>query len=176
MIRDATSNEALHTPGPWVVERDGWRYQRIYGKDARVPGESRYIAEVSLDFDGAEANALLMAASPALLEACQKALEWAEANKQRAGTLDVERLKAAVLLATEGRNLPAHESGQSFVAQVPYHCDRIVWRGNYFHLHSLLPNEKKKHDHVWVGTGDGRVVCDECNYERDPVNQPENIR
>ena len=95
--------QSTATPGPWVVERDGWRYQRIYGADTRVPGNSRFIAEVSLDYDGAEANALMIAASPDLLAACEKALEWAKANKQRAGSLDVDALQAAILLALEGR-------------------------------------------------------------------------
>jgi hypothetical protein len=62
------------TPGPWIVERDGWNYQRIFGKDSRVPGESRFIAEVSLDYDGAEANALVIAAAPCLLVAAEEAL------------------------------------------------------------------------------------------------------
>ena len=137
------AQQGAATPGPWVVEREGWRHQRVYGKDARVPAESRFIAEVSLDYDGAEANAMLIAASPTLLAACQKALEWAEANMQRAGILDVAGLRAAVLLATEGR-VATQEIGKSYVAQVPYHCDRIVWRGLYYHLDSLLPKNEKK--------------------------------
>ena len=91
------------TPGPWVVEREGWRYQRIFGSDTRVPGNSRFIAEVSLDYDGAEANALMIAASPDLLAACEKALAWAKENKQRAGTLDVAALESAIKVALEGR-------------------------------------------------------------------------
>jgi hypothetical protein len=65
--------QGASTPGPWLVERDGWNYQWIYGKDSRVPGESRYIAEVSLDYDGAEANAILIAAAPELLALLEKA-------------------------------------------------------------------------------------------------------
>ena len=68
-----SDQQGAHTPGPWVLERNEWRYQRIYGKDSRVPGESRYIAEVSLDYDGAEANAILIAAAPELLALLEKA-------------------------------------------------------------------------------------------------------
>jgi hypothetical protein len=68
------NSDAPHTPGPWIVERDGWNNQRIFGKDSRVLGESRFIAEVSLDYDGAEANALVIAAAPCLLTAAEEAL------------------------------------------------------------------------------------------------------
>lgn len=57
-----------HTPGPWTLESRGWDNQLIYGQDERVPDGRRFIADVSLMFDGAEANARLIAAAPDLLE------------------------------------------------------------------------------------------------------------
>lgn len=63
-----------HTPRPWRLEQVGWEGQYIYGKDKRVPGVDRFIASVSLQFDGAEANARLIAAAPELLEACKQVI------------------------------------------------------------------------------------------------------
>ncbi len=62
-------SEIKHTPGPWTLESRGWDNQLVYGQDDRVPGDRRFIADVSLMFDGAEANARLIAAAPELLEA-----------------------------------------------------------------------------------------------------------
>lgn len=52
----------------------------------------------------------------------------------------------------------------------PINLARAAFRAGSF------PNACILEGHVWVGTGDGRVVCDECDYRLDPVNQPENIR
>lgn len=63
--------ETKHTPGPWEYERRDWEGQYIWGNDDRIPGpdKRRFIADVSLAYDGAEANARLIAAAPDLLEA-----------------------------------------------------------------------------------------------------------
>ena len=68
-----------HTPRPWRLEQVGWEGQYIYGKDKRVPGVDRFIASVSLHFDGAEANARLIAAAPELLEALRDVTARCEA-------------------------------------------------------------------------------------------------
>ena len=65
-----------YTPGPWILESDGWNGQWVYGNDADWRGgKHRYIAEVSLDYEGAEANARLIASAPELLEAVEDLLE-----------------------------------------------------------------------------------------------------
>jgi hypothetical protein len=47
-----------HTAVPWILESKGWDGQFIYGQDIRVNGDhKRFIASVSLSYDGAEANA-----------------------------------------------------------------------------------------------------------------------
>ena len=54
-----------HTPGPWSVGREGWKHQSVYS------ASGRFLADVSLFYDDAEANARLIAAAPDLLEALQ---------------------------------------------------------------------------------------------------------
>ncbi|WP_186177756.1 hypothetical protein [Burkholderia gladioli] len=72
------SSKPAWTPGPWELEVSSWDNQRIYGNDARVPGERRFIAEVSLYWDGANANAKLIAAAPELIEALKTLVERIE--------------------------------------------------------------------------------------------------
>ncbi len=67
--------EAKHTPGPWTVQR--------YGRGFDVLREGRIIADCKAqsgaDLPSCEANARLIAAAPALLEALRDAvasLEW----------------------------------------------------------------------------------------------------
>jgi hypothetical protein len=68
---------SAHTPGPWELIQEGWDGQFIYGFDSRVHGGSkRFIAEVSLDFDGAEDNARLIAAAPDLLAVLKKIRDY----------------------------------------------------------------------------------------------------
>ncbi|WP_186055718.1 hypothetical protein [Burkholderia gladioli] len=63
------------TPGPWELEVNGWDNQVVYGNDPRVSGKRRFIAEVSLYHDGANANAKLIAAAPELVEALRRTLQ-----------------------------------------------------------------------------------------------------
>lgn len=87
-----------HTPGPWGVMCDeNWRHVLVKNH------ESRFVAEVNNWGAEAMPNAKLIAAAPDLLAACEKALDWAKANKQRAGTLDVDALDAAIQWAKYGR-------------------------------------------------------------------------
>ncbi len=68
-----------HTPGPWEVDS-------AHGTDAvYVLSENHLIAHVIAHGDGTDdaANARLIAAAPDLLEACQAALEIAEALHPR---------------------------------------------------------------------------------------------
>lgn len=52
------SKELERTPSPWILESRGWDGQFIYGQDERAGRDNRrFIADVSLMFDGAEANA-----------------------------------------------------------------------------------------------------------------------
>lgn len=78
--------ETKHTPGPWEYERRGWEGQYIWGNDDRIPGpdKRRFIADVSLAYDGAEANARLIAAAPELLEFAQLVLRGIESGHIKA--------------------------------------------------------------------------------------------
>lgn len=60
-------NKLKHTPAPWRLERDGWNGQYIFGVDDRVKDKERFIAKVSVFYDGAEENGLLIAAAPEML-------------------------------------------------------------------------------------------------------------
>jgi len=85
---------AKPTPGPWIHE-DNYAVLSVDGD---------YIASVvGLDYNDPErgANARLIAAAPELLKALEGAVEWAMLNKQRAGTLDVFGMKAAIAKATQ---------------------------------------------------------------------------
>lgn len=74
------------TPEPWFIKKEGWEGQFIYGNDIRTNGE-RFIADVSLYWDGAEANArkltLLANHGRALVEALEHnlaAMRWTRDN------------------------------------------------------------------------------------------------
>lgn len=98
-----------HTPGPWkaipetLIPHEGKLYHAA-GEGPRVAAKDRRIAFVSrgsgdgLD-DEAEANARLIAAAPALLEAL-KALVWAADAVGDAETGAIKRAKAAIAQAT----------------------------------------------------------------------------
>jgi hypothetical protein len=96
-----------NTPGPWTYERRGWEGQYIWGDDDRIPGpdKKRFIADVSLAYDGAEANARLIAAAPELLEALIL-LEHEMVESGNAGSTDygwkpaIEKTRAAIAKAT----------------------------------------------------------------------------
>lgn len=90
-----------HTPGPWVVYMDGARRQikrdGYYGFLAHVSG-------VSVGPRKADANALLIAAAPDLLDAATAVLDsasWGDANPA------IARLRAAVSKAT--KRVPTNE-------------------------------------------------------------------
>lgn len=91
--------KVTHTPGPWRVECG----TLIVAGDVSLTRTAEAYSELK---DGARfwetrANARLMAAAPELLAALEQAVEWAALNKQRAGTLDVDAMKAAIAKATE---------------------------------------------------------------------------
>ena len=52
-----------HTPAPWRIERDGWNSCHIMKADTTI-----WIAETSLYYDSAEANARLISCAPEMLE------------------------------------------------------------------------------------------------------------
>jgi len=52
-----------HTPAPWRIERDGWNSCHIMKADTTI-----WIAETSLFYDSAEANARLISCAPEMLE------------------------------------------------------------------------------------------------------------
>ena len=81
-----------HTPGPWELVSLGWRGQFIYGTDERVPSGRRLISEVDLNFDGAEANALLIAAAPDLLQALKIISIWAKNGSTEKDFDDIAKL------------------------------------------------------------------------------------
>ncbi len=82
-----------HTPGPWTLAEANSTIP-IKGANGRTVASVKY-GETDLP------DALLIAAAPDMLAALQAALSWARLNTQRAGTLDVERMYAAIARATD---------------------------------------------------------------------------
>lgn len=77
--RKNTMSTAKHTPGPWANRGTHIHYQKN-------PGGYRFdIAEVFRDVgaQSADANARLIAAAPALLEACKAANDWLKAFREK---------------------------------------------------------------------------------------------
>ena len=78
-----TETKATHTPGPWEIVDRGYIYgspaTTIYGTRVAMVfliGEPvEHESDPDRDFPEAEANARLIAAAPALLEAAEAALE-----------------------------------------------------------------------------------------------------
>ena len=66
--KNIMKNKLKHTPAPWELKRDGWNGQYVYGNDERVLNKKRYIADVDLNYDGAEANARLITAAPEMID------------------------------------------------------------------------------------------------------------
>ncbi|MGG2046743.1 hypothetical protein [Burkholderia gladioli] len=87
------------TSGPWELEVNGWDNQVVYGNDARAPGKRRFIAEVSLYYDGANANAKLIAAAPELVEALSELLEYGLKMSGRHHAPAFEKARAALTKA-----------------------------------------------------------------------------
>ena len=65
------------------------------------------------------------------------ALKVALCELQRTPALSDEELRQLIGCAMTHGSLP-QVGTDSFVQPVPDHCDRIVWRGHYLHLHSLV--------------------------------------
>ncbi len=64
--------EVKHTPGPWAVNEDGWKVESE--KEHGWINDGWIVC--STHGPDAEANALLIAAAPDLLEAAKEAYEW----------------------------------------------------------------------------------------------------
>ena len=88
-IKKKNMSNIKHTPGPWTIEDNGWNGQFIYGDDDRVNGKRRFIAEVDLNYDEAEANARLIAAAPDLLEALFKLAKFYDSLGEPRGSCRV---------------------------------------------------------------------------------------
>jgi hypothetical protein len=89
---------SAHTPGPWIHYDDS-----ADGKTNRheIQARGKTIAHIYWSVpDQDKANARLIAAAPDLYEALRRAVEWADANKQRAGTLDVTGMRTALAKAS----------------------------------------------------------------------------
>lgn len=85
-----------HTPGPWELERRGWDGQFIYGINQRVWG--RYlIAEVSMDFDTADANAQLIACAPDMSAVLKHAAHFLSELPQNQQTHQVTALRNEIV-------------------------------------------------------------------------------
>lgn len=75
-----------HTPGPWKTTHDGW----IYPEAIEQQRESKYLYAVGKAYgvtERAEANAVLIAAAPEMLEALVDLVHLAEVlnSRQHAG-------------------------------------------------------------------------------------------
>jgi hypothetical protein len=94
-----------HTPGPWTAIRDEARV----GRGALVIGSQHATLAVltgSPAAPGVCADARLIAASPDLLEACQKMLRaaWGEDHERTGAALrDAEKSMRAAIAKAEGR-------------------------------------------------------------------------
>lgn len=126
-----------HTPGPWHISRP-YRPNEFEIRDAKSTSGKAPIAKVKGDkrstINQAEANALLIAAAPDLLEAVESCVLW-YANRDpkidqpyplRTQPPEIQRAMLAIAKAT----------GQ-------YNADRIAWElkqiaaGNWFHAKAL---------------------------------------
>ena len=91
-----------HTPGPWHVEDDGYSAPM-----------ARRIAQAQLegseDHSLSRANAQLIAQAPALLEACEKALEWAQGIDHDDSRMPMDEHEGlmAVIAAATGEETPS---------------------------------------------------------------------
>ncbi len=89
-----------HTPGPWTVNGP-WHIEAPYiSQEHNLP---RIVAQVVKGFyisdEEREANAALIAAAPALLEACKGMLEWARRVKHANSGPEIAQAQAAITQA-----------------------------------------------------------------------------
>lgn len=96
---------SAHTPGPWSVDKGGAiRGAKVY-KYARG-NNTRQLALACLHDDlgpdEREANARLIAAAPALLEACEAALEIMDPRGPREQLVIAAVLRSAIAAARGG--------------------------------------------------------------------------
>ena len=86
-------DELMLSHFPWTIKRG-----RLC---LSVMDSKGYPVAVASERPDQVANANLLAAAPAMLAALTKAVEWAALNKQRAGTLNVDEMVAAISRAVE---------------------------------------------------------------------------
>jgi hypothetical protein len=91
-----------HTPGPWRVaqfhESTGESEPEIVGPDHVDSDDCQFIAGVCEGLPETDANARLIAAAPALLEALKDTLHYVEPVAPTLG----ERIRATITLAEGG--------------------------------------------------------------------------
>jgi hypothetical protein len=91
---ETTTKGAQHTPGPWsfYINRNGATGQEF----ASIVGKGESVGTTT------PANARLIAAAPALLEALQYAVQWQSATppKYRMGKEQFDQARAAIAQAT----------------------------------------------------------------------------
>jgi hypothetical protein len=87
-----------HTPGPWAVETaDDGDSQCVISTDSLYGDCVAITRDLSQDFDTGEANALLIAAAPEILEALQRladAVDSGNVGEQSLGALEAYRVIA----------------------------------------------------------------------------------
>jgi len=67
-----------HTPGPWHIWENDPKISNSKDYHARISGKDGFCLAIAYGqtYEEAEANALLIAAAPDLLEACKAAMLW----------------------------------------------------------------------------------------------------
>ena len=93
-----------HTPGPWHIEPQVGAGPIIKAGYWNIAEVFRYVGSLEEDQDDTDANARLIAAAPALLEAALAALpEIYHPHDPQAGKAAYEKLQAAIALASGKR-------------------------------------------------------------------------
>ena len=94
----------MHTPGKWTVKKA--QFHTVI----EAEGDEYYICSMIEDNKSWRANANLIAAAPALLEACKEAVYFilnippeVRANLIYDGTLEFEKLERAIAKVEESR-------------------------------------------------------------------------
>ena len=118
-LNDTTPLSAAHTPGPWF-DKENLRepHLTVCGPSGETLAT---IMEVEGGYEVAEANARLMAASHALLAACEIALRLESAIDPEAWHASTaipaafRQIKAAIAIATAAPPLPAGLTDEEFL-------------------------------------------------------------